>query len=607
MEENQELLGLLKSRLKLGKAFAKKPHEDWKKFIKAYNIDSLEALTKSIRESGELRTAMQIPYIFVDVESEQPSIFDRKPELIVKGKERDDEIVGNIADSIYDYQWDKTGLEQEVESAGIYFSLIGFAAQRVLWKTKTKTVTEKTVQPIMDEMGNQISEEEVSNTYQVPIYDDPDPITVDPFKLYFSPESVFSVEGDKIPYMFEEKSLSPEEMRETYGKEVDVDSTMDMKELGLDDDNEFNSGLSREDVKRAKVYEYYGNLPKEQSDDKEWEFEKEYHVVFYSKGILKQEECQYTSKPYRFLGNYGLPYTFYKFGEGKALYQLERELSKRRSQMVDYGDRFANPKTVISLDTKIDEKAWKDPTAGSIARYSGQVPPQYVDPPKMPDVVNQSSNEARGDLQLVSRQLDISKGGMSSTVKTATGQTIFAQAAEKKYNRAKKKIGRFLQSVVRFMIEMGIENYDDEKIFLITDNMDQANPMVMSQIREKMKGLGSLYDIQINTESVSVNKDVIRAQAIELYEKTKGDPMVNQMEIIKNLFRVGFDEVNPEKYLNKPLLPPGTPIMTPDGQQFIIGPDGQPQPPQMQQEGQQPSGGQVLSSPDQVMGSAQRL
>lgn len=601
METQDDLLQLLLGRLRLAKAFCKDTHDNWKKHLKDYKI---ETVVEAIKNSEQIRSALQIPYIFTTVESELPSIFDKMPELIITGKGKRDKELGQISNSIYDYLKEKLALEEKIEDDAIYYSLIGFAVERIKWETKTKKVKESEVVNITDESGNVVENQEVLNEYNSPVKDDPDTDTVNPFKMYFSPESKFTVEGDKIPYLFEETSLTPDEVKEYYDKEIESDSSLDLSDYEVKEED--FKGEAKDDLKRVKVFKYYGTIPQKLAPEKsKWSCEKVYHIDFYSKEILKKEENPYKSKPYRFLGNYGIPLDFFKFGEARVLRLLEQELSLRRSQMVDYADRFANPKTIVPTTTTFDEKAWKDPSISTIARYDGQQPPAYVIPPEIPAVVIQAERTAREDLQMVSRTLEITRGGNQSIVKTATGQSIFAEAAEKKYRRSRKKIGRFIKSIVRFLLELALINYPEEKVFLITDQEGNDQEIDMATVKEKMAGYGSIFDIDILPETVTSNKDVLRAQAIDLYDRTKDDLLINRQEIIKDMLTIGFDRKDTEKYIKQPLVPPGSVLFSQDGQVFIIGPDGMPQPPQ-EQAPQPTMEANVPSSYDQIAGQVQR-
>jgi hypothetical protein len=549
---NIEFLSLLNSRLTLARKFAKKWLQDVKKWLKSYDVESIEDI-----KSEDLHNKLQVPYIFSTVESALPSIFNTFPSLIIKGRGKDDVEFGEFVSRVWEYIYDKTQMEEKIENAGTMFLLTGVGQMGTGWITETETVEETNSQPItnsdgspvLDENGQPVSEEIISK-YDVPIKDLPVVDFKDYRKILYSPESEFVIDDteNKIPYVIEEKNMIPEEVKEKYGVEVKAETFLDVSDIDKNmkvDDRD----LDKEDLKRVAVFEYSGILPKKFSGDKDWKSGRIYKVCFTKDKILKDPEKIDKKRIYQ-VGNYGVPTKFFKFGEPKTLYDLEMDVSYGRSTMIDYRDKFA---TKLFLDTasEYDERQLKSPKKFAIVK--GQKPPAYITPPPLPETVIMGINQSRQDISMTSAQLDIGRGGDVTTVETATGQKIFQQAQDKRIERKKRKIAKFIEAIAKDVLTDCGSQWDPETFAKIVD-ADAEDPKFLSYV-EKMKTLGDEWNIEIEPETVVSNKEVMGAQSIAMYREMKEDPLVNRAELIKEAIKNGFNRKNVEQFLSQQLSP----------------------------------------------------
>lgn len=526
-----ELLELLKYRFSVAENYTKPFQEEVKKCLEDYSIDTNDSEITDLTLSVNKRYEFKIPYIFATHESMMASMFDRIPDLIFKGRGKLDKYKQQKVEAAYEYLKDVSNLESFMNDSAWWFILTGFASAHAAFISETEEV------PLLDENGEQMLDENNEPIMRTEYkFNDPVVSSGNPEKEYYSPESQFSYKADKVPYYFKTQLMEVEDIKNTYDVEVDADSSIDEK----DDDSK------RDDSKRAKVYMYYGTIPSDNKDDIEgWEYGSIYYVVYVANKIVYKQKI--TEKPCRLLKWHGAPTKFFGFGIGKSLRAFQKELSIRRGQQIRYGDIAAFPKIAMEEQSTTDPKALLDPRENVVLLYK-EKPPTYLTAPDLSNTLVITEEKAREDAQFVSGMLDLAKGGQSSVVKTATGQSIFAEAAEKRMRQAKRKFGLYYREVVVLLLKLAQEHWDEEKVMAITD--EDGQDVEVTFTKEDFADINFDTDIDIDIESISVNKDALRAQATELYDRTKDDPNVDGKAMFKKVLREGFDEKNPDNYVN---------------------------------------------------------
>lgn len=561
-------LSLLKSRLAVAKAWAKKPHKAWKKWIKEYDIEDID-------DTAEIRDKVRIGYIFRHVESDMPAVFDQQPEIFIKGKGKN-KILDPLIDGTYDWLWDVQNLEEVLEDAATYFLLLGLAGVDSPWLTKTEKVPQIEQVPLTDEAGQvvldpmtgqpQMTQQEV--VYDVPVINRPDAETVNLFKVYFSPETKFGpvLTYKKCPYYFREHVMTEDEVKARFGKDVEAQETL--KIYDDEDSNEeiekFDKDVQKDDMKRVTVYEYYGCLPRgqEKGIGGEWAYDKDYHIWMTKNEELLAEECPYDNKPLHLIGNYGLANRFWKFGDAKHLMPLVQELQMLRSQNLKHTRKMANPKALIPEDAQVDEKLFRDPREGVIVKYKpglNGAKPEYMQPPQLGREVETGIQEVRQDLEKTSGSFDLASGGGQSSVKSPRGIQVFSEAADKNVRRKRKKIARLIRQLIIFQFEQLATNWTPdgtESIDVIVDGDQQKLPVV----KEVLQVLGDpniLSKLDIEIESLSINRVQMKQDALDLLDTAlKSEAtvpgMLNLEEIWKDVLQNAFNKRDADRYMNPP-------------------------------------------------------
>lgn len=547
----EDLHSVARSRLTLSTSFSDQYRKKVKKWLADYNVESFDQLDKA----DDLQNKLQIPYIFSTVEANLPSMFERVPQLIMKQRGKKDEEFTEFSNQVWDHVADITDLEEKVEEGGFAFLIAGMMSAKYGWKMETETVEIERAVPIVDVKGNQVSANTVKEEVEIPVENKPF-VKFYPFnRIYFSPESKFVMEDkdNEIPYIICEELMSPDEIEDKYGIKADdiqEDTYINVEEWDLDLNRNFK-GVGKKDLKRFHVYHYYGVLPKKESKDKNWRSRFNYHFAFTKSRMLEKPE-RVDIKPIVMAGNYGDNIEFYRFGEPKVLRELEQDVSLGRSSIADYRDKIAT-KIALPQETNVDEFNLKSPKKFTIVRFAGGKFPAYINPPSIPEPVVTAIQMSREDIQIAAAQLDLSRGGTSSVVETATGQKIFEQAQERRINRKRKKIARFIRYIAKNLLKLCAKNWDLREFAKITD-MDEKEIEAKGLV-EKLSQIGRGYDVEIDIEDVTNNQAARAAEAIALYRETRGDEMVNREEVLKLAIRVGFNQKDPDRFLSQNMSP----------------------------------------------------
>jgi len=566
-----KLLDVLNNRYSIAKKATDKHIQEVKKCEEDYNCEKVYAgerdKTVYNKHLSVKRYEFPIPYIYSTHESMMASLFEKPPELIISDKGAKDEEKAELMRSVYKYLWDKLDLENYLEEGAWWFILTGFVSgyqsYRIEGETETEMLDSENM-PMIDEMGMPI-------TQKLYAYHDPVTYIDDPTKTYFAPDSEFDVKGaTRVPYLIREKLVEKSDVARQYEvNEDEIEASEEIKVSGY----KANTPDAKDDIKRVKVMYYCGQLPKNIKDEVEnYSEEATYYVVHTTDKILSiNVDQKYTTLAKWF----GSPNDFFGFGIGKTLRSVQKEISIRRGQQVRYADLHAYPWLAIEAGTQLDPNALQDVQKRKPLVYTG-TPPQFIVPPTMPATIVNADQISRSDAQFISGTLDLSKGAQeTNTVKTATGQQLFAQSADKRTNKARKALGKFFRYSVINLFKLCADNWEEDKVITITDE-DGITQDVLVNI-EMLRSVDFDTDIDISLDNVMVNENTLAERAIALYDKVKDDPMVDRQAIFVDfLLKKGFKIKNPEKYIQQ--MEPMGQNMPPEMGQEMPQPQGEPMP-----------------------------
>lgn len=564
MAKNSEFLGILLHRLEIAKKFGSKFSRQASQARLDYEISSVEdALSKL--NSDDLKNWIQVPYIFSTVESLKSAVFDTMPTIYIQRGGKKDEEFSDFVNLLWQYTERKTKiiriLKDDVLPA---FLVTGMAFVAVNWLTETQDVPDKVVDVVRDTEGNVIVDEngnEVTQEFNVTrtIITKNQPVVeyISNDRIYFSPESTFTAfdaDNTKIPYVIIEYRYDKDTAEYIYGKKLeptgklfvsvgDKNSVLDTSRV-ISNESEVDK-----DDDRVVIYRYFGALPKDVVKDEFAPFSC-FTLDFYEKGILTEPK-RVRNKPVFILGNYGMPENFWKFGEAKVLRNLEQDVSFGRSIIADYRGKMAT-KLAVPFGTEVDEEALRSGRF-CVVNYAGNNPPSYITPPPIPSAVYDAIAQSREDIQMVSGQLDISRGGTQSVVQTATGQKIFNAVHERRSKFKADRISELLADMAQYILSLYAEKLTVEELAEITDY--DVEYIKSNNFIEKMSKIGLVYDVYIDAELSSENREVRASQAIAMFRELSQSPYVNQEELVRQVIKIGFGQKDVDRFLSMEINP----------------------------------------------------
>lgn len=536
------LLQLLNQRREIAKSFTKSFHDEVKKCVDDYQVkDTRRETGVTDKHLQKRRYTFNIPYIFATHESLMASFFESIPDIIITGRSKGQEAVESMLKAMYAYFQDKLDFDELLNTSAWWFFLVGFVRSTVGYK-----IEEDGSIPQLDSDGNPMYDE-MGEPVVIPQYSYHDPIVDvdDPLKVCYSPDSEFTISGDAIPYSFVTKLFDPDEVEHTYGQRVEPNAEVDVSDPKMKD---------KEDLKRCELYFYCGQLSSNVEDfekyELEWVYGKDYYVVSDGKKILHAEEKRKSSKYARY---FNVPREFFGYGIGKTLRDIQKEISIRKGQKVRYADMHAFPWLAVDAQTKVDQNSLMDIEKRKPLTYS-EKKPEYIMPPNMGDALLKIDEEDRSDAQFISGMLDLSKGAQqTTTVKTATGQQLFAQSQDKRLQKARKIIAKYYRETVIEVFKQAAENWEDEKTITYYDDTQQIEVTVQKSLLQEVD---FDTDVDFNLDSASVNQDILSQRWISLFEQAKSVPEVaNLPEVWKKTMREAFKVNNPESYTLEQLPP----------------------------------------------------
>ena len=436
-------------------------------------------------------------YVFSNIESIIPKIFDKFPGFQVIGRGVDDIEKAPRVEQILRYKMEQLKSEAKMED-GVRDQLVkSYGLFKVTWETQLKKGKDKEVEGV-----------------------DKDDVCLD----VIQPDNFYITAGDtrlqEAKGCFEKIFSSPEEVKTKYGKDVKADATL------LDD----STKTDKEKGEKVIVWQYTGEM---NGKKKMW--------FFTDKEILQEDSMyEHGQKPYIVLPNYRRSDEFYPWSEVFQIMPLQKELVEIDNQASEFRKRAINPKKVVQEGAvdKINQNRLKDPRVNLvIATDINGI--KWESPGLIGQDIYNFRLIKKEDIGLMTGQNELSRGGTERVVKTATGQQILFDAAQGRVRQKVRQLERAIKQILFQVQGLLAEFQDKEEQIKITDTNDE-NPF-SAYTKEDIQGK---FDFIIDiVESTPILREKRAQLALDLYTLFKDDQDVDQRELKEKVLKVGFMDI----------------------------------------------------------------
>ena len=289
--------------------------------------------------------------------------------------------------------------------------------------------------------------------------------------------------------------------------------------------------------------------------------------------------------PFVMLRNYEVMDTFYPLGELEMIEELQQELNKTRTDMMNHRKRYQ--RKVLYDAEAFDQKgidALRDDKDNVLVPVNTQSASVSIDKvvapmPQMgtpPDFYNQSDLIA-SDIDRVSGVSDYMRGAQSEIRRTATEAAMIQDAqnarAADKLARVEQVLGQIGQRLVQLM-----QQYMTGEMVVRIVGMNAA-PVWVQFDADYIQGD---FDFEVEAGSTKPRNDSFRRQsAMQLVDAMApfvGQGIINPMILARHVLQFGFDVKNPDEWFGNP-MGGGMPGQAPEAP---TDPSGMGIPPEMQ-------------------------
>jgi hypothetical protein len=247
--------------------------------------------------------------------------------------------------------------------------------------------------------------------------------------------------------------------------------------------------------------------------------------------------------------DYVVPDSLWGYGEVRLIESLQVELNKTRTQILVHNKRFN--RKLLYKERAIDDRG----KAALTSRVDGALIP-VVNDEQLADVVMpvpdsplpadryQINQIIEADITAITGISDYERGAYNNVRRTATEASIIMDASSLRQQDKLRRIEDAATEVGRRMKALAQTFYEQERWILITGAGWQM------PIRFSAEDISGEYDVSVDAGSTEPqNQQMLMQDRERLYQLLGQNPLVNQVEIIKELLKAhGFN--NPDRYIN---------------------------------------------------------
>lgn len=575
---NTDNLKFVRERVKRSQEWRKREDYDdlWESLVKMYRG---RTIPPELREANDM-IVVNIAKATVDVIG--PAIALNDPVISVNALSPNQEDHATVAEHVLNYWWKHYDFQSSVQLAAQDYLIVGHGWLKTGWRTVMEDVAKTPEELLQEQLGLDLESDEAEDIVlelsELRVVEDRPFVERVPFEdMFVEPGRQWHNVGwiaQRVVKPFE--SVRYDKRYKASGRRG-----LEADELDRDRDDRLAAGeLDGEDEQHVTLWEYY-------------DLRTGQMCVFAESGDDFLVEP--TAQPYAFghpflmLRNYEVPDRMYPMGELESIADLQDELNKTRSQLMNHRRKFQDK---VLVDAKgLDEEnlmLLMDSEAGTFVPANGMVPldkiTQTVTLSQIPAELYQMSDSIIQNAEYITNVSGFQRGTITdNTRRTATEAGIIADAGNSRVQFKEGQIRKLVSKVARNILMLGQQYMDTIQTARIIGQ--DGLPFWFEFEPSDIQGQ---FDVSIEASSMSPQdksqrKDLAMRGMQQLGAFLVPGGPLDVAEVLKWFMKEGLDMKQPERFLAKidpmtgmPLggAPPMGP--PPGGQPPVMAPQGPP-------------------------------
>lgn len=558
---NSDYLARYRKKINATKKWRKEESFDdtWRRLIDLYKGRHYEYFTNEDR--------ILVNMAFSTINVIYPSISVNYPKITVNAINPENAANATIAEAVVNYWWRNRNIKDQFRTAVKDFLIVGHGWLKVGYRY----VEEERIGQDEDVSDPNVPENVASTTYNV-LEDAPFVERVSPFDVFVDPDAT-SMDNIKWIAHRVRRPIRDIKTDKRYNRSVREDIAPVSFSRYTSDEPAHRKVHDKEEG-YADVYEFY-------------DLRNQTVSVFAESAdgfLIKPTRMPYAfGHPFVMIRNYDVPDNFYPIGDLEAIEPLQRELNATRTQMMNHRKRYA--RKYLFRESALDSNgraAMESDEDNVMVPVTGDTPlgdvvapfPALINPPEF---YNQS-NQIEQDINLISGVSEFMRGSMSEIRRTATEVGLVQDAANARTADKLATIENAIGQVGRRLLKLTQQFLTGEAVARIMGR--DGEPIWIRYDRDYIAGD---FDFDVVGGSTRPhNESFQRAQTAEMIQALApfaGAGVIDMTKFAAYVLQVGFGIKNPEAFVVSP-EPPAPEQMPGGGAPQMIGPPGQPMPPE---------------------------
>ena len=248
--------------------------------------------------------------------------------------------------------------------------------------------------------------------------------------------------------------------------------------------------------------------------------------------------------PYVRFFDYPIPHTNEAIGEIEQIIPLQKELNKRKSQIIDFFNICINPPIVMDRSAGLNTLKMTN-RPGQIWPVNGSTDKvKWLLPPPIPAAAFAHIDQIQKDIDTVSGIHDVTQGRKPSGITAGIAIDSLQEAGQSRMRLKNRFIEYSHQRVAELMISIIWQYYQEPRTVRWKSNLAETDYEYEKVEFNNMKLAGGLPDVIVKPGStMPTNKGVQRQQAIQLAQTPMADgtPILDRRAVLETFAVIYFE------------------------------------------------------------------